>query len=53
MEDEEANYNLVIVNKYYENTKQSDRLVIETNSTQGNGFRKLFNYTSGNNEKKE
>ena len=50
---EEANYEIVKENKNYEIRKYSDRLVIETNSTQGNGFRKLFNYISGNNEKKE
>jgi DNA gyrase inhibitor GyrI len=27
--------------------------VIETDSTEGNGFRKLFNYISGNNEEKK
>ena len=50
---EEANYKVVKENKNYEIRKYSDRLVIETNSTQGNGFRKLFNYISGNNELKE
>ena len=50
---EEANYKVVKENKNYEIRKYSDRLVIETNSTQGNGFRKLFNYISGNNEQKE
>jgi len=40
-------------NKNYEIRKYSDRLVVETNSTQGNGFRKLFNYISGNNEQNE
>ena len=50
---EEANYNVVKENKNYEIRKYSDRLVIETNSTQGNGFRKLFNYISGNNQQKE
>ena len=47
---EEANYKVVKENKEYEIRKYSDRLVIETNSTEGNGFRKLFNYISGNNE---
>ena len=47
---EEANYEIVKENKEYEIRKYSDRLVIETNSIQGNGFRKLFNYISGNNE---
>ena len=50
---EEANYKVVKENKNYEIRKYSDRLVIETNSTQGNGFRKLFDYISGNNEQKE
>ena len=47
---EEANYKVVKENKEYEIRKYSDRLVIETNSIEGNGFRKLFNYISGNNE---
>ena len=47
---EEANYKVVKENKGYEIRKYSDRLVIETNSIEGNGFRKLFNYISGNNE---
>ena len=47
---EEANYETVRENKNYEIRKYNDRLVIETNSTQGNGFRKLFNYISGNNK---
>mgnify|MGYP003329760790 CR=1 FL=1 len=50
---EEANYKVVKENKNYEIRKYSDRLVVETNSTQGNAFRKLFNYISGNNEQKE
>ncbi len=50
---EEANYEMVKENKNYEIRKYSDRLVVETNSTQGNGFRKLFNYISGNNDQKE
>ena len=50
---EEANYEVVKKNKEYEIRKYSDRLVIETNSTEGNGFRKLFNYISGNNEKNQ
>ena len=50
---EEANYKVVKENKNYEIRKYSDRLVVETNSTQGNGFRKLFNYISGNNEQNE
>ena len=50
---EEANYEVVKENKEYEIRKYSDRLVIETNSIQGNGFRKLFNYISGNNKENE
>ena len=50
---EEANYEVVKENKEYEIRKYSDRLVIETNSIEGNGFRKLFNYISGNNEEKK
>ena len=50
---EEASYEIVKENKEYEIRKYSDRLVIETNSIQGNGFRKLFNYISGNNEEKK
>ena len=34
---EEANYEIVKENKEYEIRKYSDRLVIETNSIQGNG----------------
>ncbi len=50
---EEAKYEVVKKNKEYEIRKYSDRLVIETNSIEGNGFRKLFNYISGNNEKNQ
>ena len=50
---EEANYEVVKENREYEIRKYSDRLVIETNSLEGNGFRKLFNYISGNNEKNQ
>ena len=50
---EEANYEVVKENKEYEIRKYSDRLVIETNSIEGNGFRKLFNYISGNNEENQ
>ena len=53
MSYEEANYKVVKENKEYEIRKYSDRLVIETNSIEGNGFRKLFNYISGNNEKNQ
>ena len=50
---EEANYEIVKENKIYEIRKYPNRLVIETNSIQGNGFRKLFNYISGNNKDNE
>ena len=53
MSYEEANYEVIKENKEYEIRKYSDRLVIETNSIQGNGFRKLFNYISGNNEESQ
>tara|TARA_B100001057_G_scaffold226983_1_gene227312 strand:+ start:33 stop:581 length:549 start_codon:yes stop_codon:yes gene_type:complete len=50
---EEANYETISENGNYEIRKYFDRLVIETDSTEGNGFRKLFNYISGNNEDKK
>ena len=50
---EEANYEIINENNNYEIRKYFDRLVIETSSTQGNGFRKLFNYISGSNEEKK
>ena len=51
---EEANYETVKTNKVYEIRKYSDRLAIETaTSNQNSGFRKLFNYISGNNETNE
>ena len=50
---EEANYETISENKNYEIRKYFDRLVIETNSIEGNGLRKLFNYISGNNEDKK
>ena len=50
---EEANYEVIKENNEYEIRKYSDRLVIETNSIEGNGFRKLFNYISGNNQKNQ
>ena len=50
---EEANYEVVKENQKYEIRKYPDRLVIETNSIKGNGFRKLFNYISGNNRENE
>ena len=50
---EETNYEVVKENKIYEIRKYPNRLVIETNSVQGNGFRKLFNYILGNNKENE
>jgi len=51
---EEANYEVVKKNEIYEIRKYSDRLAIETEIlNQGNSFRKLFNYISGNNENNE
>ena len=47
---EESNYETVKEKKSYEIRKYPDRLVIETNSVEGNGFRKLFNYISGSNK---
>jgi len=51
---EEVNYETVKTNKVYEIRKYSDRLAIEAvTSNQDSGFRKLFNYISGNNETNE
>ena len=51
---EEANYEVVKQNKVYEIREYSDRLVIETKtSDQDNGFRKLFKYISGDNKDKK
>ena len=50
---EEANYEIINENNNYEIRKYFDRLVIETDSIEGEGFRKLFNYISGNNEEKK
>ena len=53
---EEVEYEIikVKVNEVYGVRKYSDRLAIETFSTnQNSGFRKLFNYISGNNQKNE
>ena len=48
---EEANYEVVKKNKFMKSENIPDRLAIETDiSNQGNSFRKLFNYISGNNE---
>ena len=51
---EEANYQVVKTNELYEIRKYSDRLAVETsNSNQNSGFRKLFNYISGDNQMNE
>jgi len=51
---EEVEYETIKANEVYEIRKYSDRLAIETLSTnQNSGFRKLFNYISGNNQKNE
>ena len=51
---EEVEYEIIKLNEVYEVRKYSDRLAIETLSTnQNSGFRKLFNYISGNNQKNE
>ena len=48
---EEANYEVIQKNKIYEIRKYSDRLAVETiEYNQNSGFRKLFNYISGNNK---
>ena len=54
MATEEATYQLVSKNDIYEIRKYSDSLAAETITTdQSNSFRKLFNYISGGNEKKQ
>ena len=51
---EEVEYQTIKVNEVYEVRKYFDRLAIETLSTnQNSGFRKLFSYISGNNQKNE
>ena len=51
---EEVEYETIKENEVYEIRKYSDRLAIETLSTnQNSGFRKLFNYISGKNQKNE
>ena len=51
---EETNYQVVKTNKLYEIRKYSDRLAVETvTSNQNSGFRKLFNYISGKNQTNE
>ena len=52
MANEEAKYDVIKSTTSYEIRKYSDRLAVEVISENGNsGFRKLFNYISGNNEK--
>ena len=54
MAAEEAKYTMIIKNKLYEIREYSDRLVIETKtSDQDSGFRKLFKYISGDNKDKK
>jgi len=51
---EEVEYEIIKKNEVYEIREYSDRLAIETLSTnQNSGFRKLFNYISGKNQKNE
>ena len=51
---EEANYQVIKTNELYEIRKYSDRLAVETStSNQNSGFRKLFNYISGDNQTNE
>ena len=51
MANEEAKYEVIQKNEIYEVRKYSDRLAVETFvSNQNSGFRKLFNYISGNNK---
>ena len=54
MASEEAKYQIVKSTDIYEIRKYSDRLAVQVVSTPGdNSFRKLYNYISGNNEKKQ
>ena len=54
MATEQLKYETIDVNEVYEIRKYSDRLVIETEtSNQNSSFRKLFNYISGSNEKNQ
>jgi len=51
MANEEAKYEVIQKNEIYEVRKYSNRLAVETfDSNQNSGFRKLFNYISGNNK---
>ena len=54
MAAEEVKYTMVSKSELYEVRKYSDRLVIETKtSDQSSGFRKLFKYISGDNKDKK
>ena len=54
MAADEVEYTMVSKSKLYEIRKYSDRLVIETEtSNQNSGFRKLFKYISGDNKDKK
>ena len=51
---EEANYQVIKKNQNYEIRKYSNRLAVETiEYNRSSGFRKLFNYISGNNNTNE
>ena len=51
---EEANYQVIKKNENYEIRKYSNRLAVETiEYNRSSGFRKLFNYISGNNNTNE
>jgi len=54
MASEQLKYETIDVNEVYEIRKYSDRLVVETEtSNQNSNFRKLFNYISGSNEENQ
>ena len=54
MATEQLKYETLDINEIYEIRKYSDRLVVETEtSNQNSSFRKLFNYISGSNEKNQ
>ncbi len=54
MATEAVKYEIISTNEVYEIRQYSDRLVIETaTSNQNSNFRKLFNYISGSNETNE
>ena len=51
---EEVGFEIIKKNDVYEIRKYSDRLAVETStSNQNSGFRKLFNYISGDNQTNE